>query len=208
MELPLLVDVQRYYHQPIGRFPTFLLGTQILADAETPQWLIRYASSFSLKMCKGMAVGPSASPGIPVRHILSCGPCNSTNNIPICSIEVLWNIWARRWGRVWSLARWSILGIPTGQRNCDLKVFAIWESINRRAMARHTLAVVIPTTNHPKQHRIVVNYRNWPRYGLRWSGWYCNPAQHELCRPLRGRLRPAQPVLCRIAVPTTTAQTV
>ena len=31
-------------------------------------------------------------------------------------------------------------------------------------------------------------YRNWPRYGLRW--------------------RPAQLVLCRIAVPTTTAQTV
>ena len=33
----------------------------------------------------------------------------------------------------------------------------------------------------------VVYYRNWPRYGLRWSGWYCNPAQHELCRPSRGR---------------------
>ena len=30
-------------------------------------------------------------------------------------------------------------------------------------------------------------YRNWPRYGLRWSGWYCNPAQHELCRPSLGR---------------------
>ena len=28
-------------------------------------------------------------------------------------------------------------------------------------------------------------YRNWPRYGLRWSGWYCSPAQHELCRPSR-----------------------
>ena len=34
---------------------------------------------------------------------------------------------------------------------------------------------------------IVVEYRNWPRYGLRWSGGYCNPAQHELCRPSRGR---------------------
>ena len=33
----------------------------------------------------------------------------------------------------------------------------------------------------------VTGYRNWPRYGLRWSGWYCNPEQHELCRPLRGR---------------------
>ena len=44
-------------------------------------------------------------------------------------------------------------------------------------------------------------YRNWPRYGLRWSGWYCNPEQHELCRP-------SQRVLFRIAVPTTTAQTV
>ena len=56
-----------------------------------------------------------------------------------------------------------------------------------------------------------VGYRNWPRYGLRWSDWYCNPAQHELCRPSRGRLRPRRPtqrVLCRIAVPTTTAQTV
>ena len=37
------------------------------------------------------------------------------------------------------------------------------------------------------------NYRNWPRYGLSWSGWYCNPAQHELCRPSRGRLRPRRP---------------
>ena len=27
------------------------------------------------------------------------------------------------------------------------------------------------------------DYRNWPRYGLCWSGWYCNPEQHELCRP-------------------------
>ena len=27
-------------------------------------------------------------------------------------------------------------------------------------------------------------YRNWPRYGLCWSGWYCNPAQHELCQPM------------------------
>ena len=62
--------------------------------------------------------------------------------------------------------------------------------------------------------RTVLNengYRNWPRYGLRWSGWYCNPEQHELCRPSRGRLRPRRPaqrVLFRIAVPTTTAQTV
>ena len=56
-----------------------------------------------------------------------------------------------------------------------------------------------------------LNYRNWPRYGLRWSGWYCNPEQHELCRPSRGLLRPRRPaqrVLFRIAVPTTTAQTV
>ena len=54
-------------------------------------------------------------------------------------------------------------------------------------------------------------YRNWPRYGLCWSGWYWNPEQHELCRPSRGRLRPRRPaqrVLFRIAVPTTTAQTV
>ena len=56
-----------------------------------------------------------------------------------------------------------------------------------------------------------LNYRNWLRYGLCWSGWYCNPEQHELCRPSRGRLRPRRPaqrVLFRIAVPTTTAQTV
>ena len=44
-------------------------------------------------------------------------------------------------------------------------------------------------------------------YGLRWSGWYCNPEQHSLCRPVRPR-RPAQLVLFRIAVPTTPAQTV
>ena len=72
---------------------------------------------------------------------------------------------------------------------------------------------------HPGGHHRVANamlsvactcdgYRNWPRYGLRWNGWYCNPEQHELCRPSRGRLRPAQRVLFRIAVPTTTAQTV
>ena len=30
-------------------------------------------------------------------------------------------------------------------------------------------------------------YRNWPWYGLRCRGWYCNPEQHELCRPSRGR---------------------
>ena len=53
----------------------------------------------------------------------------------------------------------------------------------------------------------IFRYRNWPRYGLRCRGWYCYPAQHELCRPSRGRLRSAQRVLCRIAVPTTTAQT-
>ena len=54
-------------------------------------------------------------------------------------------------------------------------------------------------------------YRNWPRYGLRWSGWYCHQAQHELCRPSRGRLRPRRPaqrVLCLMAVPPTTARTV
>ena len=56
-----------------------------------------------------------------------------------------------------------------------------------------------------------MGYRNWPRYGLRWSGWYCHQAQHELCRPSRGRLRPRRPaqrVLCLMAVPPTTAQTV
>ena len=36
----------------------------------------------------------------------------------------------------------------------------------------------------------IVYYRNWPWYGLRWSGWYCNPAQHELCRPSCGHLQP------------------
>ena len=48
-------------------------------------------------------------------------------------------------------------------------------------------------------------------YGLRWSGWYCNPEQHSLCRPARPQVaarRPAQLVLFRIAVPTTPAQTV
>ena len=57
----------------------------------------------------------------------------------------------------------------------------------------------------------LMSYRNWPRYGLRWSGWYCHQAQHELCRPSRGRLwprRPAQRVLCLMAVPPTTARTV
>ena len=59
-----------------------------------------------------------------------------------------------------------------------------------------------PTASLSYLHRN--SYRNWLRYGLRWSGWYCNPAQHELCRPSCGRLR----VLCRISVPTTKAQTV
>ena len=35
--------------------------------------------------------------------------------------------------------------------------------------------------------KTVLSYRNWPRYGLCWSGWYYNPEQHELCRPSRGR---------------------
>ena len=45
-------------------------------------------------------------------------------------------------------------------------------------------------------------------YGLRCRGWYCNPAQHSLCLPARaqaGVRRPAQLVLCRMAVPTTPA---
>ena len=42
--------------------------------------------------------------------------------------------------------------------------------------------------------------------GLHWSGWYCNPEQHSLCRP--ARRRPAQLVLFWIAVPTTPVQTV
>ena len=50
----------------------------------------------------------------------------------------------------------------------------------------------------------MVNYRNWPRYGLRWSGWYCHKAQHELCRPCR----PAQLVLCLMAVPAGTTRAV
>ena len=45
-------------------------------------------------------------------------------------------------------------------------------------------------------------------YGLRCRGWYCNPAQHSLCRPQAAAQRPAQFMLCRIAVPTTPAQTV
>ena len=35
--------------------------------------------------------------------------------------------------------------------------------------------------------KTVLSYRNWPRYGLCWSGWYFNPEQHELCQPSRGR---------------------
>ena len=34
---------------------------------------------------------------------------------------------------------------------------------------------------------LMYGYRNWPRYGLRWSGLYCHQAQHEVCRPSRGR---------------------
>ena len=34
-------------------------------------------------------------------------------------------------------------------------------------------------------HSQVAGYRNWPRYGLRWSGWYC--CWYELCRPSCGR---------------------
>ena len=55
--------------------------------------------------------------------------------------------------------------------------------------------------------RIEIDYL----YGLRYRGWYCNSEQHSLCRPARSQAaarRPAQLVLFRIAVPTTTAQTV
>ena len=43
-------------------------------------------------------------------------------------------------------------------------------------------------TNRHMEHRCLMegwmeSYKNWPQYGLRWSGWYCNPAQHELCLP-------------------------
>ena len=32
--------------------------------------------------------------------------------------------------------------------------------------------------------QLIFGYSNWPRYGLRLSGWYCNPEQHELCQAL------------------------
>ena len=42
--------------------------------------------------------------------------------------------------------------------------------------------------NHCRvKYSVMIYYRNWPWYGLRWSGWYCNPEQHELCRPSCGR---------------------
>ena len=30
-------------------------------------------------------------------------------------------------------------------------------------------------------YKTMHRYRNWPRYGLCWSGWYCNPEQHNSC---------------------------
>ena len=75
----------------------------------------------------------------------------------------------------------------------------------------HHFVTEICTCAHFCYKKCIVGYRNWPRYGLRWSGWYCHQAQHELCRPSRGRLRPRRPaqrVLCLMAVPPTTARTV
>ena len=77
------------------------------------------------------------------------------------------------------------------------------------SMLPQSKILILPQTSPLRRSSIMIvkgDYRNWPRYGLRWSGWYCHQAQHELCR-LRPR-RPAQRVLCLMAVPPTTAQTV
>ena len=45
-----------------------------------------------------------------------------------------------------------------------------------------------------------VGYRNWPRCGLRWSGWYCNQAQHECCAGLQYQPRQRRPYKWSISI--------
>ena len=49
----------------------------------------------------------------------------------------------------------------------------------------NTLVKFLPHLSGDNELSSVVCYRNWPRYGLSWSGWYCNLEQQELCRPSR-----------------------
>ena len=69
-----------------------------------------------------------------------------------------------------------VIHILCVMRKCGLfylKVYGRWTILHN----------CVRTPKQLKMH----GYRNWPRYGLGWSGWYCHQAQHELCRPSRGR---------------------
>ena len=82
-----------------------------------------------------------------------------------------------------------------------------WRPVAARVISPRLLWWPLAESPYYIYDNFAVGYRNWSRYGLRWSGWYCYLAQHELCWPSHGGLRPRR-VLCQIAVPTTTAQTV
>ena len=98
-----------------------------------------------------------------------------------CCLNVVRKLWpyCRMYSRIhsrWSDAEeyWSNKKVRS--KFCSLKHHSCHKT--KQVLVWYETQVII---------EIVHGYRNWPRYGLRWSGWYCNPAQHELCRPSCGR---------------------
>ena len=100
--------------------------------------------------------------------------------------------------------------IVTSPTNCDvtsgpvvMRCYANGDGDEQRYKTSKTQVSLTFSVNRDRG-RIEIDHL----YGLRCRGWYCNPEQHSLCRPQAAARRPAQLVLFRIAVPTTTAQTV
>ena len=57
-----------------------------------------------------------------------------------------------------------------------------------------------PWSHQEFTYELISNYRNWPRYGLCWSGWYCNPEQHECCSGLQYQPRQHRPYKWSISI--------
>ena len=98
------------------------------------------------------------------------------------------------------------LSIVTSQTNCDVTSYPV---VMRRYAIADGNEQPYKTSKTQVSHRGRIEIDHL--YGLRSRDWYCNPAQHSLCRPARPQAvaqRSAQLVLCRIAASITPAQTV
>ena len=76
---------------------------------------------------------------------------------------------------VWILIKISLKFVPKGPINKISALFQImaWRRPGDKPLSE---AMLVSLLMH--------EYRNWPWYGLRWSGWYCNPenaGRHNEC---------------------------